>query len=147
MKRHAYIMIAMIVLVGSLAVTANAQIGSRTYLVANVPFEFSVDGKTLPAGEYIVRQLNESSGSAIVRLRSRDNHSTACVQMNSVIGRVKETGLLIFHRYGNRYFFVQAWTPGNAEGLEAPRTRAERAAQRELASLNAQTETVALRVR
>ena len=147
MKRNAYIMIAMIVLVGSLAVTANAQIGSRTQLIANVPFDFSVGGQTLPAGEYTVRQMTPDSGSAIVQLRSRDGHSRALVQMNSVIGKVNDCALLIFHRYGNRYFFAQAWTPGYSEGLQAQKTRAERAAQREIASLNTQAETVALRVR
>jgi len=146
MKRHAYIMIAMVVLVGSLAVSARAQIGSRTQL-ANIPFEFSVNGKTLPAGEYLVRQINQESASVVLQVRSCDGHTGALIQMDSVTGKVQDSGKLIFHRYGNRYFFAQAWTPGRADGLEARKSRTERAAERELATLGSKPQTVALNVR
>ena len=52
MKKQAYTMIAMIVLVGSMAVAAQAQTSGRTRMIANIPFEFSVGNQTLPAGEY-----------------------------------------------------------------------------------------------
>lgn len=146
MKRHVYIMIATIVLVGSLAVSAKAQIGSQTQL-ANIPFQFSVNGKTLPAGEYLVRQINQESASVVLQIRSCDGHAGAMIQMDSVTGKVQESAKLLFHRYGNQYFFAQAWTPGRADGLEARKSRAERAAQRELASLGSKPETVALSIR
>src|SRR2546427_11378738 len=107
MKRQAYPMIAMIILVGSMAVAAQAQTGSRTQLIANIPFDFSVGNKTLPAGEYTVRQINPSSDHAVLQLRSQDGKASAMVQMNAVIDKTRsqETASLIFNRYGNRYFF------------------------------------------
>ncbi len=148
MKKQAYTMIAMIVLIGSMAVAAQAQSGSRTQLVANIPFEFNIGDKTMPAGEYTVRQVNPSSDRAVLQLRSKDGKASAMVQMNALIDRAKspETASLIFNCYGNRHYFGQAWMPDN-DGLEASKGRAERATRNEIASLKHQTEAVALRNR
>ena len=66
MKRQAYIVMAMFVLVGSMAVAAQAQSSGHTQLIANIPFAFSVGNKTLPAGEYTVVQVNPASDHAVL---------------------------------------------------------------------------------
>src|SRR3984893_3627133 len=147
MKKQAYTMIAMIVLLGSMAVAAQAQSSGRTQLIANIPFDFSVGNKTLPAGEYTVAQVNPASDHAVLQLRSRDGRAAAMVQMTSVIGKARESSKLSFNRYGEHYFFAQAWVDGDNTGLQAPKSRAERAAEGELAGLKAKTESVALRNR
>ena len=146
MKRQTYTMIAMIILVGSMAVAARAQTSGRTELIANIPFEFSVGNKILPAGEYTVTQVNPASDRAVLQLRSRDGSGGAMIQMDSVIGKAQESAKLIFHRHGDQYFFAQAWVDGDNSGLEAPKSRAERAAESELAGIK-QAETVALAAR
>lgn len=145
MKKHVYTMIALIVMVGSLAVAAQAQGGSGSRLVASIPFDFSVDGKTLPAGEYTVRQINPSSDRVILQLRSKDGHG-AMIQMNNVIGRANDGARLVFNRYGNQYYFSQAWMAAEATGLRATPNRAEHS-EREIAGSRSKSETVALRVR
>ena len=147
MKKQAYTMIAMIVLVGSMAVAARAETGGRAQWIANIPFEFSVGSKTLPAGEYTVRQVNPASDHAVLQLRSRDGSVSAMVQMGSVIGKAQDSAKLIFNRYGDQYFFAQAWVDGDNTGLQAPKSRAERNIGRELAGMKAKTESVALRNR
>jgi len=147
MKKQAYTMIAMIVLVGSMAVAAKAQTSGRAKLIANIPFQFNVGNKTLPAGEYTVRQVNPASDQAELQLRSKDGRASAMVQMGSVIGKAQESAKLIFRRYDNRYFFAQAWVDGDNIGFAAPKSRAERTAERELAGINPKTEAVALRHR
>ncbi len=147
MKRQVYTMIAMIILVGSMAVAAQAQTGGRTQLIANIPFQFSVGKKTLPAGEYTVRQVNPASDHAVLQLRSKDGSAIAMVQMGSVTGKAQESAKLIFNRYGNKYFFAQAWVDREKSGLEAPKSRAERAVERELAGIKMATESVALTAR
>src|SRR5437016_5524775 len=99
MKKQAYTMIAMIVLVGSMAVAAQAQSGSRSQLVASIPFEFNIGDKAMPAGEYTIRQVNPSSDRAVLQLRSQDGKASAMVQMNALIDRAKspETASLIFN--------------------------------------------------
>jgi len=140
-------MIAMIVLVGSMAVAAKAQTSDRTQLIASIPFPFNVGNKTLPAGEYTVTQVNPASDHAVLQLRTKDGSASAMVQMASVIGKAQESAKLIFNRYGNKYFFAQAWVDGEKSGLEASKSRAERATERELAGIKMATESVALMAR
>ena len=147
MKKQAYTMIALLVLVGSMAVAAQAQTVGRTQLIANIPFQFNVGNKTLPAGEYSVRQVNPDSDCGVLLLSSRDGNASAMIQVDSVIGKAQETAKLTFHRYGNKYFFAQAWIDGDNTGMQAPKSKAERAAESELAGLQSKTETVALRAR
>jgi hypothetical protein len=144
MKKQAYTMIALVVLVGSMAVAAQAQTSGRTQLIANIPFEFSVGKKSLPAGEYTVTQVNPASDHAVLQLRSKDGSASAMVQMTTVIGKAQESAKLIFNRYGNQYFFAQAWVGSDNTGMQAAKSGAERTAARELAGTKMATESVAL---
>jgi hypothetical protein len=144
MKQTAYTMIALLVLVGSMAVAAQAQNSGRRHLVANIPFQFNAGDATLPAGEYTITQVNPASDRAVVQIRTKGGSRTAMLQMGSVIGKTADLTSLVFHRYGNKYFLAQAWIEGESEGLSAPRSRSERATQKELAALKVAMETIAL---
>ncbi len=144
MKKQAYTVFAMIVLVGSMALAVRAQTSGRRQLMANIPFQFHVGNKTLPAGEYTVVQVNPASDRAILQLRSKDGRAGAMVQTTSVIGKTQESAKLVFRRYENQYFFAQAWVDGDNTGFETHKSRAERAAEREIAGIKAKTEAVAL---
>jgi hypothetical protein len=141
MKKTAYTMIALLVLVGSMAVTANAQNDGRS-LVATIPFQFNVGDKTLPAGEYSISQVNPSSDRAVLQLRSKDGRSAVMIQMNNAIGPASEHARLVFNRYGSQYYFAAAWIDGDAIGLQAPQSRSERATERELAALKTSLELI-----
>jgi hypothetical protein len=146
MKRQAYTLIALMVLVGSMAVAAQAQTSGRSELRANIPFAFQVGNQTLAAGEYTVRQINPSSDRAMLLLRSKDGRSSAMIQMNDVQGKAGDSARLVFHRYGNQFYFAEAWTSADSTGLQAAPSRAERAA-REIAGMKSTSETVALKLR
>jgi hypothetical protein len=147
MKRHAYTIVALMVVVGSMAVAAQAQTGSRTQLVADIPFQFNVGDKAMPAGEYTVSQVNPSSDHAVLQLRSKDGKSTIMIQMTNMIGKANEAARLVFNRYGNDSYFAEAWIPSDGNGLQAPKSKSERAARQELAGVKPATETVALKAR
>src|SRR5262245_44589037 len=119
MKKQAYTLIAMLVLVGSMAVAAQAQTSGQ--MTANIPFRFNVGNKSMPAGKYTVAQISR----VVLQLRGQD--SNAVVLMNPITGKAEDDSMLIFHRYGNRYFFAEAWIGGESDGLQAPKVRAERA--------------------
>jgi len=146
MKRHVYTIVALMVLVGSMAVAARAQTGNRTQLVANIPFQFNVGDKAMAAGEYTVSQVNPSSDHAVLQLRSKDGKSVM-IQMTNMIGKANETARLVFNRYGSDSYFAEAWIPSDGNGLQAPRSKSERAARQELAGVKPVTETVALKAR
>jgi hypothetical protein len=147
MKKQAYTVIAMIVLVGSMAVAARAQTSGRTQLIANIPFQFSVGNKTLPAGEYTVLAVDADSANVALKIQSQDGKMSAMVRMMTVTGKAQESAKLTFHRYGDQYFFAEAWVDGDTSGLQAQKPRAERAITRELAGAKIATESVALTVR
>jgi hypothetical protein len=82
-----------------------------TQLKADIPFDFIVGSKMLPAGQYTV-----SRGAALgsVAIRSKDCAKTALVLAQAVPSAVtRATGSLVFHRYGETYFLSEIWNPGN----------------------------------
>jgi hypothetical protein len=110
------------------AVVANGQ--SKQKLMAQVPFDFVVAEKTLRSGEYDIRAVNQAGdaiaiksvgGDQVLRLSSPTERSDR--QMNAK---------LVFHRYGSTYFLSQIWMAGESIGRELPKTRGERAIEREL---------------
>jgi hypothetical protein len=146
MRKGIYSIFAAVVLICLFAVSsAKAQSTNRVLLQADIPFEFTVGNVTLPAGKYTVSSASDSFH--ILRLRSADGQAGALVHMNSINGKADESAKLVFSRYGNHYFFAQAWMPATITGLEAPKSGAQRAIERELATTGLKTEKVALTVR
>ena len=148
MKKQAYMIATMIVLltVGGLS-TARAQTNGSTPLIANIPFEFSVGNETLPAGEYMVRCTNPASDLKVLQLRSSDGRASVMVQTNSVIGKTQEDAKLVFNRYGDHYFFAQAWLPADNIGMQASKSRSEKQIARELAGTKLSRKSVAIAAR
>lgn len=146
MKKQAYTMIAALLLTGLVAISsAKAQSLSSGKLVANIPFEFSVGNKAMPAGQYTVRSIAPASQNVVLLIQGKRNKASAMIQTTTIESRrLQESAKLVFHRYGDRYFFVQAWMQGDSNGLEAPRPRAERAMPDSLAGNAPKTETIAL---
>ena len=115
------------------AVAANAQSN------ANVPFEFVVGSKSLPAGHY--RITNATAGGQVVRIASATNEmSVFNLAMRTTNGRAAKESKLVFHRYGNRYFLAEIWRSGETEGQKLLKSREEKAIERELASIASKSE-------
>src|SRR6267154_4256737 len=91
------------------AVTASAQ--SERIRVINIPFNFIVDQKTLPAGEYTV-EPNRKDSDRVWLIQSSDGHAGVLVMtMLSHASKTQEKVKLVFHQYGAQYFLSQIWTP------------------------------------
>jgi hypothetical protein len=146
MRKQTYMILAVIMLVafGALS-TAQAQNNGKPELVANIPFAFSVGDKTMPGGEYIVQCINADSPTKVLQVRSKNGDYSAMVRTNSVIGKIQDNARLVFYHYGDQYFFAQAWLPADNTGMQAPKSRTEKA--RELAREKRTTETVMATVR
>ena len=146
MKKQAYMIMTVIMLVTVAGLsTAKAQTIRNAQLRANIPFTFSFGEKTLPAGEYILERMNPDSSMKILQLRSKAGHVSALIQTSSVIGKIDDNARLVFYRYGDQYFFAQAWLPSDNIGMQAPKSRTEKS--RELAREKRSTETVVATVR
>ena len=147
MKKTAYITIALVVLIGSMAVAAQAQSISNAQVRVSVPFQFHVGNETLPAGDYLIRQLNADASAATLQISRKDGSAAAVINMTAATRKAPETSQLTFHRYGNQYYFAEVWIDGAKDGLQTPTSKAERATRNELAALNLPMESVAVKLR
>jgi hypothetical protein len=106
----------------AVAVLGTAALHAQTGIVANVPFDFTVQAVTMPAGEYALQPLSATSG--LIRIRNRETGRAVAVLAPSTLtaykGKDAESGRVIFHRYGDRYFFSEVWTPSGLRGRVMP---------------------------
>ena len=127
------------------AATAYAQLPG-TAVRATIPFDFSVRGKTLPAGDYEIRRITDEPGGLIIS-NLNDRHErmvfeTAAVQANKIQNR----GEIIFERYGDSYFMSEIFAGGLQNGRELYPSREERKLRNESASNKTEPATVAVAV-
>ena|ERR1051325_7024003 len=143
MKRHLNISLAIIMLVGVLA-AAQAQTSSAQKMVANIPFTFNVGQTELPAGKYTITVVNPSSDRKVLQIRNADGHSSAMIQTTSELRNAADNAKLVFHRYGDRYFFAQAQMAGDMTSLAAVKTKAERTEREAIAKAGKKSVVVTL---
>lgn len=76
-------------------------------LRVNVPFNFVVSGKELPAASYTVREssINDNSGLAFL------GQGTGALAVASEVNANVTGSKLIFHRIGDQYFLSDVVTP------------------------------------
>ena len=131
----------------ALAITAPARAQlPGTAMRANIPFDFIVNGKTLSAGNYEIKRLNDEPEGLIIR--SVDNkHDHAVFETESMQeNRMRRHDQIVFNRYGDSYFLSEVLTGGMETGRLLAPTRAERQLRREtqMASNNTQPQTVSI---
>jgi hypothetical protein len=107
-----------------LPLLATAQLASNEKLVAQVPFEFVLGNKVVPAGEWIVQSA--SMDSKVIQIRNTD----AAVNMLSMPLLVESKQApakctLVFHRYGSNYFLSEIKIAGTRM-YRLPETKARR---------------------
>ena len=111
------------VVVALLAATVGYAQSTRM-LTANIPFEFSVGTKILPAGEY---EVLPGVAFGVVLLRCTGQNAAAVTLSNPVqANRAPEGSKLVFNRYGSSYFLSQIWHQGINRGHELRKTKTER---------------------
>jgi hypothetical protein len=143
--KAATMFVGIIVLALASALATSAQ--NPRNLIVNVPFDFKVNGKTLPAGEYIVSRASTADVSGLI-MKRRDGEGNAIAMTSPIQSRERQSqSRLVFSRYGERYFLSQVWTTGDSTGRELHKTKQERSLEMELARNNARPETVALTAR
>jgi hypothetical protein len=107
-----------------LLLAVSAAQAQETRVKANIPFDFAVGDKILPAGEYMV--VTEGSSNQAIVIRSDDRKSAilsltqACSSLNP-----SDKTKLVFHTLAGRYFLSQVWMQGYDRGRELPRSKAE----------------------
>ena len=135
MKRHLLILLAIMTLAGAFKINAQGQTAGGQKLVANIPFAFNVANKNLPAGRYMITVVNPTSDQKILKIRSVNGKSSAMTITTTVTGNVSEDGKLVFHRYGDTYFFMQAQMAGDSTSLAVAKSKSVERAQKQSATV------------
>jgi hypothetical protein len=123
MTKKVFQFLSISILIAAVAVPLSAQSISFT---ANIPFDFVLSGKTMPAGEYAVSipispnvlWFGSTGRSAVANVVS--------IPVQAKDNRVPETGKLVFRRYGSQYFLAEIWRGHSSKGREIPESRTER---------------------
>lgn len=118
------------------SLTAYAKGGPASRVSINVPFEFTVGEKTLPAGEYMFSAVQSK-----IYIRSADG-SKGMFTMVKAKTRPEQRARdmkpkLVFNVYDGRHYLSQVWMSTDQLGRILPRS----AAERELASRGDQPKT------
>jgi hypothetical protein len=96
---------------------------SSVHLVVTVPFDFRTGSEIMPAGKYDIRTLSDH---VLLLREATQNRSQILIAMGAITMKPSERGKLVFHRYGNKYFLSQVWSPGESTGFEIPKSHAEK---------------------
>ena len=110
------------------AAVAPARAQSPVSLSVDVPFDFYVGDKQMPAGRYTIRRAAKGTNSVLVLAGEKDGERAAATTA-PVAGREARRSALVFHRYGDEHFLRAAWTVGETEGREFNVSKLERAAR------------------
>ena len=111
-----------ILALSAVAVLGTTGIYAQTKAVANIPFQFTVATVSMPAGDYSLAALQTASG--VLKIQNLATGRCALVMapgtLSTYKGEPTDAGKVIFHRYGDRYFFSEVWSPGGLRGRTQP---------------------------
>lgn len=103
---------------------ASAQLSHTVAITTQVPFEFAVGDRVIPAGNYIVQAANSASNTLLIR------HADTTLRLfsSTYVGETREapeTDELVFHKYGDRYFLSAIRLEGSRVVYEIPESKEE----------------------
>lgn len=123
MKNRTLTVASLCLVVGLALVSANAQ----TTLEGKVPFNFTVSGKTFPAGEYTMIIKPHQ-----LKIQDDRGKIVALVLANEVSrGSGSRRGQMLFHCYRDRCFLAEVWPVSEGDGRAVIASRAEADVARE----------------
>jgi hypothetical protein len=100
--RVLWVFLAIVVVVVSAASVARAD----ELVVAHVPFAFIVGDSRLPAGDYIVKEVDNDP--SVISITSADGHqSTFILTMASSSSEMREQPRLMFEKFEDQYFLAR----------------------------------------
>lgn len=97
---------------------------------ANVPFDFTVGNKLVPAGTYTISA--ESYG--VIEIQNRDAH-VALMSTTTPDGRQSKNGVLVFTKYGDQYFLSEILCSEANMNMAVPPSKTEKRARQQEASI------------
>jgi len=96
---------------------------------ANVPFDFSLDQKSMPAGTYEISSVSDK----VLVVRNLDTREArlliASMHVEASQGSDTPHAKMTFRKYGDQYFLAQIWDGQNRTGIAFPESKREKELQ------------------
>lgn len=106
--------------------TATGAFAQQQAIQGNIPFDFSVGDKVLPAGAYTVGPLTNHG----MQIKSADGRNWAIVAGSQSYHDASSGSVLEFDRYGDSYFLHRVLCPSlSALNIDLPQGKSERKAK------------------
>ena len=106
----------------ALAVASRAQ--EVDQLLVNVPYDFVVSGKTLPAGTYRINRIDDRDISQL-EITGVDNHTGVLLLSGEVAPTTEDKPALRFEHIGNQYFLSRIETADHIFTISVPAKAAQ----------------------
>jgi hypothetical protein len=103
---------------------------------ANVPFDFTVSNKLLPAGTYTIHRAS----SGLIEIRNHDKPIAVLTIGNQDGNTSPNGGKLVFHKYGDQYFLSEILSDWATMNVSVPRSKAETRVQLQQAMVHPTSE-------
>jgi len=118
-----------------IAMFASASVSTRAQTAygvrADVPFDFIVGDKTIPAGHITAHGVTADMAGPLA-ISNLDQGELVLRAGRPVLATdTSDQCKLVFHRFGNRYYLAQIWIPGY-KAWEVVKSKEERSLEREL---------------
>ncbi len=122
MKKQIILTIAILSFVAAASFSVLAQ---ARQLTVNIPFNFTIKERALPAGRYTLETIR-LAGSDALRFVSADGRISATVFVRAERAEsVKEEPRLIFNRYADQYFLAEVFGFERGTAHELTRSKKE----------------------
>jgi hypothetical protein len=125
MKRIA----AIALFVAASFITAGGALAQDRQVKATVPFNFTVNSSSMPAGNYTIGSASTNGNILTIADWEKHVHILAMGQPDS--GTTVKSGHLVFHKYGDQYFLSEICYAGSSTTVQFPVSKAERRAKAE----------------
>jgi hypothetical protein len=123
MKKQALSLVGVL----GLLLAAGSAMAQTRKIVADVPFNFIVNGTTMPSGPYSV--VKTERGNTVLIIRNESGKAANIVTANAAeSAKPADETKLVFHCYSGRdhCFLYQVWVQGMKRGQQLPKTSLEK---------------------
>ena len=118
-------------------ITAGKAIAQDYAVRATIPFNFTVNGSQLPAGNYTLG--SDITNPRVLKISDRTQHVHVMVLAMPSADEKRKANQLVFHKYGDQYFLSEIRSQESAINLQLATSKQEKRAREE-------TEQAGLRV-
>ncbi|MBL8292993.1 MAG: hypothetical protein JNN08_14200 [Bryobacterales bacterium] len=91
--------------------------------IAKIPFEFTVNDRTLPAGVYTIGETMQRAHA--VRNTNGDLGSVFAITYSVAVNQAR-LAQHVFRKYGDKYFLAEVWNPLKGDAMAFVKCRKEK---------------------